>query len=376
MGIDIKAGGRKATKKTGRTAPVSENLYLRLLVKLYRFLARRTDAKANKVILKRLFTSRTNRPPISLKTIAKHLGDSGKTAVIVGSVTDDVRYLDCPGMTICALRFTNTARAKLAKAGGTCLTFDQLALKSPLGENTMLLRGSKSHRESAQHFGAPGACRAEAARRRRVRRRRHDAMPPPPLPLIASPARRRAGPPRAAPLPRTLGRADGVPHRPPSCAPPLLGSHRSPFACSRSPRPFSLRCRAWHGAAVRAGQGPEVRKGPWQACVARLPQLDSLPLLLEAFVAGAPERSRRSSGVGARVRVCEEVNSCLLATLFPGRRRLACGELFHVTRRLVERQYIDLHHRPHHPAPAQPPRRVASARARRVASGSARAGHV
>jgi len=49
MGIDIKAGGRKATKKSGRTAPVSENLYLRLIVKLYRFLARRTDAKFNKV---------------------------------------------------------------------------------------------------------------------------------------------------------------------------------------------------------------------------------------------------------------------------------------------------------------------------------------
>ena len=53
MGIDIKAGGRKATEKRGRQAPVSENLYLRLLVKLYRFLARRTDAKFNKLVLKR-----------------------------------------------------------------------------------------------------------------------------------------------------------------------------------------------------------------------------------------------------------------------------------------------------------------------------------
>ena len=53
MGIDIKAGGRKATAKRGRQAPVSENLYLRLLVKLYRFLSRRTDAKFNKLVLKR-----------------------------------------------------------------------------------------------------------------------------------------------------------------------------------------------------------------------------------------------------------------------------------------------------------------------------------
>jgi len=157
MGIDIKAGGRKATKKSGRTAPISENLYLRLLVKLYRFLARRTDCKFNKVVAKRLFTSRTNRPPISIKTIAKHIGeDEGKTAVIVGSITDDVRFLDVPKLSICALRFTATARARILAAGGECLTFDQLALRSPMGENTLLLRGCKSHRESAKHFGAPG----------------------------------------------------------------------------------------------------------------------------------------------------------------------------------------------------------------------------
>merc|ERR1712054_383817 len=103
MGIDI--------KKSGRKAPVSENLYLRLLVKLYRFLARRTDAKFNKVVLKRLFTSRTNRHPISIKNVAKFMGREGneaKTAVVVGSVTDDIRFLEVPKLTVCALRFTTT----------------------------------------------------------------------------------------------------------------------------------------------------------------------------------------------------------------------------------------------------------------------------
>eukprot|EP00316_Scyphosphaera_apsteinii_P016499 CAMPEP_0119323256 /NCGR_PEP_ID=MMETSP1333-20130426/60396_1 /TAXON_ID=418940 /ORGANISM="Scyphosphaera apsteinii, Strain RCC1455" /LENGTH=190 /DNA_ID=CAMNT_0007330657 /DNA_START=37 /DNA_END=609 /DNA_ORIENTATION=- len=159
MGIDIKAGGRKATAKSGRTAPVSENLYLRLLVKLYRFLARRTDAKFNKVVLKRLFSSRVNRPPLSIKNIAKFMereGNEGKTAVVISTVTDDVRFLEVPKLTICALRFTHTARARILQAGGECLTLDQLALRSPEGEDTVLLRGCKSHRESAKHFGAPG----------------------------------------------------------------------------------------------------------------------------------------------------------------------------------------------------------------------------
>jgi len=164
MGIDIKAGGRKATEKRGRQAPVSENLYLRILVKLYRFLARRTDAKFNKLVLKRLFMSNTNKPPMSIANLKTHLERDGgeKIAVVVGSVTDDVRLYDVPKMTVCALRFTNTARARITKAGGECLTFDQLALRAPTGENTLLLRGCKSHREVASHFGAPGVPQSNA----------------------------------------------------------------------------------------------------------------------------------------------------------------------------------------------------------------------
>ena len=77
MGIDINHR-RDHKKQGGRTEPVSQNLYLRLLVKLYRFLARRTDAKFNKVVLKRLFASRVNRQPISVKTISKHVAKSGE----------------------------------------------------------------------------------------------------------------------------------------------------------------------------------------------------------------------------------------------------------------------------------------------------------
>ena len=62
---------------------------------LYRFLARRTDSKFNAVVLKRLFMSRTNRPPLSISKIAKEMkGKEGKIAVVVGTVTNDVRILD------------------------------------------------------------------------------------------------------------------------------------------------------------------------------------------------------------------------------------------------------------------------------------------
>ncbi len=64
-----------------------------------------------------------------------------KIAVVVGTVTDDIRFLEVPKLTVCALRFTEGARARIFKAGGSTMTFDQLALKAPLGQNTVLLQG-------------------------------------------------------------------------------------------------------------------------------------------------------------------------------------------------------------------------------------------
>jgi large subunit ribosomal protein L18e len=45
------------------------NLYLRLVVKLYKFLSRRTDSKFNRVVLKRLQNTRVNKTPISLSRL-------------------------------------------------------------------------------------------------------------------------------------------------------------------------------------------------------------------------------------------------------------------------------------------------------------------
>ena len=52
---------------------------------------------------------------------------------MVGSVTDDKRVLTVPKLTVAALRFTETARARITQAGGKCLTLDQLILQSPTG---------------------------------------------------------------------------------------------------------------------------------------------------------------------------------------------------------------------------------------------------
>ncbi|KAF9152555.1 hypothetical protein BG015_005076 [Linnemannia schmuckeri] len=154
-GIDIK---KHHVRNKNRQAPKSEDVYLLLLVKLYRFLARRTDSSFNKVILKRLFMSRVNRPPMSVSRVARNMaGKDGKTAVIVGTVTDDNRFLEVPKLSIACLRITKTAKARVLKAGGEVITFDQLALRAPTGANTVLLRGKKNTREAVKHFGmGPG----------------------------------------------------------------------------------------------------------------------------------------------------------------------------------------------------------------------------
>jgi large subunit ribosomal protein L18e len=153
MGIDLKAGGRRTGHKSSMKVVKTQNPYNRLLIKLYKFLSRRTDSKFCATVLKRLHMSKTNQPPMGLHRLAKYMTNKeDKIAVIVGKVTDDVRMLECPKMTVCALGFTESARTRIVAAGGECLTLDQLALRSPKGTNTVLLRGPRS-RAALAHFG-------------------------------------------------------------------------------------------------------------------------------------------------------------------------------------------------------------------------------
>jgi large subunit ribosomal protein L18e len=104
--------------------------------------------------------SRVNRPPMGLARLARYMsGSESKIAVMVGTVTDDVRLAGktLPKLRIAAMRFTEGARARIVKAGGECLTFDQLALLRPTGKDTVLLRGRRSARVANRYFGTPGA---------------------------------------------------------------------------------------------------------------------------------------------------------------------------------------------------------------------------
>jgi hypothetical protein len=62
-------------------------------------------------------------------------------------------FTELPKLSVAALRFTASARARIEKAGGEVLTIDEVATRAPTGSNTVLLRGARNSREAVKHFG-------------------------------------------------------------------------------------------------------------------------------------------------------------------------------------------------------------------------------
>ncbi|XP_014749692.1 PREDICTED: 60S ribosomal protein L18-A-like, partial [Sturnus vulgaris] len=100
-----------------------------------------------RVVLKRLFMSRSNRPPLALsrlvspENIQKTPQKYPKTSPKITPKTAPKPPRKHPKIQVCALRVTRGARSRILRAGGSILTFDQLAMASPKGKGTVLLSG-------------------------------------------------------------------------------------------------------------------------------------------------------------------------------------------------------------------------------------------
>eukprot|EP00955_Chlamydomonas_euryale_P104600 365578-Chlamydomonas_euryale.AAC.12 len=68
-------------------------------MQLYRFLVRRTESEFNKVVLKRLFMSKTNRPPLSVSKLASFL--KGKSINRSGCIVAAAVYARTSGVCDC-----------------------------------------------------------------------------------------------------------------------------------------------------------------------------------------------------------------------------------------------------------------------------------
>uniref|UniRef100_A0A4W2FCL6 Large ribosomal subunit protein uL15/eL18 domain-containing protein n=1 Tax=Bos indicus x Bos taurus TaxID=30522 RepID=A0A4W2FCL6_BOBOX len=87
--------------------PKSQDISIRLFVKLHRLLAGGANSTFNQVLLKRSLVSPTHRPPPFLSWMTwkmKRPGQESKTAVVAGIITDDVCVQVVPKPQVCALR--------------------------------------------------------------------------------------------------------------------------------------------------------------------------------------------------------------------------------------------------------------------------------
>uniref|UniRef100_A0A8C0U4L4 Large ribosomal subunit protein uL15/eL18 domain-containing protein n=1 Tax=Cyanistes caeruleus TaxID=156563 RepID=A0A8C0U4L4_CYACU len=160
--------------------PSSEPRGFLPLFPLYRFLARRTNAPFNRVVLKRLFMSRSNRPPLALSRLIRMMrkpGREDKTAVVVGTVTDDVHVA---GVAL-RVRVGEEGAVDLLELGAADAAVGALALEALVPAAQLLLRVARARLQVLQHLlgqrpalgvAHGGRGEAPAGRRRRRRRRR------------------------------------------------------------------------------------------------------------------------------------------------------------------------------------------------------------
>ncbi len=69
-------------------------------MQLYRFLVRRTGSSFNGVVLKRLFMSRTNRPPLSLSRLVRYMAGKVSSSSSCSNFPSS-----CPEMPLQLVRF-------------------------------------------------------------------------------------------------------------------------------------------------------------------------------------------------------------------------------------------------------------------------------
>ncbi|KAL5574015.1 hypothetical protein UlMin_023612 [Ulmus minor] len=63
--------------------------------------------------------SKVNKALLSLSGLIRYTkGKEDKIAIVVGTVIDDIRVYEVPCLKVTTLRFTETARARIEKAGG------------------------------------------------------------------------------------------------------------------------------------------------------------------------------------------------------------------------------------------------------------------
>jgi large subunit ribosomal protein L18e len=113
-----------------------DNPQLQSLIRFLKKAAKENNSKIWNSIAKALSKTRSRRVSVNLSRINRHT-KKGQLVVVAGKVLG-AGTLHHP-VTITAFAFSATAREKIKKAKGKCLTFPELVKKNPKGSNVKIV---------------------------------------------------------------------------------------------------------------------------------------------------------------------------------------------------------------------------------------------
>jgi large subunit ribosomal protein L18e len=116
----------------------STNEGLITIIKLLNDVGKQKNVRIWRDLAKRLASSRKNRAEVNVSRIRRFTEPKAVVAVpgkLLGAGTIG------HAVTVAALSFTKDAKEKITKAGGKCVSFEELIKENPKGSNVKMMRG-------------------------------------------------------------------------------------------------------------------------------------------------------------------------------------------------------------------------------------------
>lgn len=120
--------------KTKRTGPT--NIYLKEIIQKLRKLGHEKNIPIWLTVAEKLEKPRRKRIEVNLSRIERYVKE-GETIVVPGIVLGSGNLTK--KIKVAAWRFSNSAREKIEKAGGECLSIDELVEKNPKGSGVRII---------------------------------------------------------------------------------------------------------------------------------------------------------------------------------------------------------------------------------------------
>lgn len=114
----------------------SNNPQLLSLIRFLKKAAKENDSKIWSSLANGLSKTRSRRVSVNLSRINRHT-EKGQVVVVAGKVLGAGTLLH--PVTVTAFAFSATAREKIKKAKGKCLTFPELVKRNPKGSNVKIV---------------------------------------------------------------------------------------------------------------------------------------------------------------------------------------------------------------------------------------------